>query len=78
MKKKLVFVSLVLFCSLGLLQYFAMENVFTETPVSPEPVIEDSVQIVEPVKAEIYSAGDYVVVIKDGKYFVFPKQKGST
>lgn len=77
MKKKLVFVSLVLFCSLALLQYFALGDAFSENTVSQEPVPADTIETVQPVKSEIYSAGDYVVVKKDGKFFVFPKHKTS-
>ncbi|MBO6516658.1 MAG: hypothetical protein JJ975_08910 [Bacteroidia bacterium] len=78
MRKKLVFVSLVLFCSLAMLQYFAMDNAITPSPVSEEPVVEDTAKVVQPVKSELYIAGDYVILIKNGKYYVYPRAKQST
>lgn len=77
MKKKLVFVSLVLFISLGILQYFSMQNAFEAAPVVQEVVEEKPVEA-QPAKSEIYSAGDYVVVKIDGKYYVYKKQVKST
>ena len=77
MKKKLVFVSLVLFISLGILQYFSMQNAFESTPVVEEVVDEKKPEI-QPVKSEIYSVGEYVVVKIDGKFYVYKKQVKST
>lgn len=76
MKKKLVFVAFVLFCSLAVMQYVTMDRVFEVSPASAETIAEDQVKF-EPVKTEIYSAGDYVVVKKNGKYFVYEKKAKS-
>lgn len=72
MKKKLVFVSLVLFFSLTLLQYFVLGNIFASNYTSDEAKPESEV-VVQPVQNGIYSAGDYFVVLKDGKYYVYKK-----
>ena len=74
MKKKLVFVAFVLFCSLAFMQYVAMDRVF-QTKTS-EPMVQDQINVT-PVKTEIYSVGDYIVVKKDGKYFVYEKKAKS-
>ena len=76
MKKKLVFVACVLFCSLAVVQYVAMDRVFEIKPITSESVVENQVNIT-PVKTEIYSVGEYIVVKKDGKYFVYEKKAKS-
>ncbi len=77
MKKKLVFIGFILFCSLAVFQYLAMENAFEAKQIEQNK--EESISdVVKPAKSEIYSAGDYVVVKKDGKYFVYKKATKST
>jgi len=76
MKKKLVFVAFVLFCSLASMQYVTMNQVFDKSPETVESNTLDQADF-QPVKTEIYSAGDYVVVKKDGKYFVYEKKAKS-
>ncbi len=76
MKKKLVFVAFVLFCSLAFMQYVTMKQVFDKSPETVESNTLDQANF-QPVKTEIYSAGDYVVVKKDGKYFVYEKKAKS-
>ena len=76
MKKKLVFVAFVLFCSLASMQYVTMNQVFDTTPKTVESNLVDEANF-QPVKTEIYSAGDYVVVKKEGKYFVYEKKAKS-
>lgn len=76
MKKKLVFVAFVLFCSLASMQYVTMNQVFDKSPETVESNTLDQANF-QPVKTEIYSAGDYVVVKKDGKYFVYEKKAKS-
>ena len=76
MKKKLVFVAFVLFCSLASMQYVTMNQVFDTAPETVESNTIDQANF-QPVKTEIYSAGDYVVVKKDGKYFVYEKKAKS-
>ncbi|MCO4819287.1 MAG: hypothetical protein KC517_06665 [Bacteroidetes bacterium] len=76
MKKKLVFIACVLFCSLAVVQYVAMDKVFDEKPLVSQSIPDDVLKI-EPVKTEVYSVGDYVVVKKDGKFFVYEKKPKS-
>lgn len=76
MKKKLVFVAFVLFCSLASMQYVTMNQVFDTVPETVESNAIDQADF-QPVKTEIYSAGDYVVVKKDGKFFVYEKKAKS-
>lgn len=76
MKKKLVFVAFVLFCSLASMQYVTMNQVFDNVPETVESNAIDQADF-QPVKTEIYSAGDYVVVKKDGKFFVYEKKAKS-
>ncbi|MFT5724386.1 MAG: hypothetical protein ACI9JN_001505 [Bacteroidia bacterium] len=76
MKKKLVFIAFVLFCSLAFMQYVAMDNVFDNKSISLEPVQEIEANF-QPVKTEVYSVGEYVVVKKDGKFFVYEKKAKS-
>ena len=72
MRKKLVFVSVVLFCSLALLQYFSLNGAFDssseQTKTDQEPIFN-----VQPVnQVNVYYYDDYFVVQKDGKYIVYP------
>jgi len=76
MKKKLVFIACVLFCSLAVVQYVAMENVFESESVTAETKPQESLDV-QPVKTEVYSVGDYLVVKKGGKYFVYEKKPKS-
>jgi len=77
MRKKLVFVSLVLFCSLALLQYFSLNRAFDgsteQSKTDSEPLLN-----VQPVnQVNVYYYDDYFVVQKDGKYVVYPAQNKS-
>jgi hypothetical protein len=76
MKKKLVFIAFVLFCSLAFMQYVAMDRVFDNKTISETQITPEQVEF-KPVKTEIYSVGEYVVVKKDGKYFVYEKKPKS-
>ncbi len=76
MKKKLVFVACILFCSLAVVQYVAMDKVFETKPLVNQSITDSNLEI-KPVKTEIYSAGEYVVVKKDGKFFVYEKKTKS-
>jgi hypothetical protein len=77
MRKKLVFVSLVLFCSLALLQYFSLNRAFDnsseQTKADQKPMLN-----VQPVnQVNVYYYDDYFVIYQDGKYVVYPSQKKS-
>ena len=76
MKKILVFVACILFCSLAVVQYVAMDKVFETKPLVNQSITDSNLEI-KPVKTEIYSAGEYVVVKKDGKFFVYEKKTKS-
>lgn len=73
--KKILFVALVLFGSLILLQYVLLQGVVSPV-ASPEP--DNKIELIQPVKNQMFDAGDYIVVIKDGKYFVVEKSLPST
>jgi hypothetical protein len=53
-----------------------MDNVFDNKSISLEPVQEIEANF-QPVKTEVYSVGEYVVVKKDGKFFVYEKKAKS-
>ena len=69
--KKIVFVALVLFSSLVLLQYVLLRQVIS-TPASSSTEVEKT-EVAKPVNAQMYDAGDFIVVLKDGKYYVYKK-----
>ncbi|MBI1307246.1 MAG: hypothetical protein GC181_11640 [Bacteroidetes bacterium] len=73
--KKIAFVAIVLFASLILLQYGLMQNLFNQTASKPETSHEQNVQ---PVHDQIFDTGDYIVVLKSGKYYVYKKTLPST
>ncbi|MCB9241023.1 MAG: hypothetical protein H6608_07820 [Flavobacteriales bacterium] len=73
--KKIVFVALILFGSLLLLQYMLLNGVMTP-PVSQQNDVPQLV--VQPVKDQIFDTGDHIVVLKDGKYYVYEKKLPST
>lgn len=73
--KKVAFVALVLFGSLIILQYVLMRPMLA--PISAQDV-PNKVEIVQPVNAEIFQHQDYIVVYKDGRYFVYRKNLPAT
>ena len=73
--KKIVFVALVLFSSLILIQYVLLQGVLTK---SSKPESVEINEVIQPVKNQMFDAGQYIVVIKDGKYFVYKKNLPST
>jgi hypothetical protein len=73
--KKIAFVSLVLFGSLVLIQFVLMKDLMM---VSAEPESLPKIDVVQPVKNQMFDVGNHLVVIKDGKYYVFEKNLPST
>lgn len=74
MKKKVIFVALILFSSLALLQYFSLAKVMKSASVDSNQIEAIDTPIV-PTDTEIYQNGDYIILKKDGQYFFFEKKR---
>lgn len=74
--RKIVFVAAVLLASLFILQYTLVGGIIQRTtPQVPLMVIQ---KVSYEQHDQIFDTGDYIVVLKDGKYSVYKKRMPST
>ncbi|MFT5480762.1 MAG: hypothetical protein ACI9NN_001730 [Bacteroidia bacterium] len=74
--KKVAFVSLVLVCSLMLLQFFLWKTA-SKTDVTHQEKTSEPV-VIQPVSNHVFFSGDYIIQVRDGKYYVYKRNLPST